>query len=86
MLRIKLVRSPIAANPRNRATIQALGLKKVNQVVEKEDNPSIRGMVRHVHTFLLIEDLATNTVVFDARKFRKHATRKDKKPSETTHQ
>jgi large subunit ribosomal protein L30 len=83
MLRIKLVRSSIGANERNRATIQALGLRKVNQVVEQEDVPSIRGMVHHVKEFLLVEDIENNTVVFDARTIRKHATRKSKKPSET---
>lgn len=83
MLRIKLVRSPIAASPRNRATIQALGLRKVNHSVEQEDVASIRGMVHHVKEFLLVEDTETNTVVFDARTIRKHATRKSKKPSES---
>jgi large subunit ribosomal protein L30 len=83
MLRIKLVRSPIAANPRNRATIQALGLTKVNQTVEKEDVPSIRGMVQHVKEYLLVEDTADNSVVYDGRTIRKHATRKSKKPSES---
>lgn len=83
MLRIKLVRSPIAANSRNRATIQALGLRKVNQTVEQEDVPSIRGMVHHVKEFLLVEDTESNAVIFDARTIRKHATRKSKKPSET---
>jgi large subunit ribosomal protein L30 len=86
MLRIKLVRSPIAAHWRTRATIQALGLRKVSQVIEKEDTPSIRGMAIRVKEFLIIEDLANETVVYDARTFRKHATRKDRKPSETTHQ
>jgi large subunit ribosomal protein L30 len=83
MLRIKLVRSPIAANWRNRATIQALGLRKINQTVEHEDNSSIRGMVQHVRDFLLVEDTANDTVISDGRSFRKHATRKSKKPSET---
>ncbi len=42
LLRIKLVKSLIGHNPRNRATVKALGLRKVNQVVEKVDNPSVR--------------------------------------------
>jgi len=40
MLRIKLVKSPIGHNTRNRRTIAALGLRKVHQVVELPDNPS----------------------------------------------
>lgn len=81
MLRIKLVRSPISELPRNRATIAALGLRKLNQIVEKEDTASIRGMIHHVKEFLVVEDTETNTVIFDARTLRKFATRKDKKPS-----
>lgn len=82
MLRIKLVRSPIAALPRNRATIAALGLRKLQMVVEHEDNSTIRGMIHHVKEFLVVEDLATNTVVYDSRNNRKFATRKSKKPPE----
>lgn len=48
MLRIKLVKSPIGNNIRNRRTVAALGLRKVHQVVEQPDNPSIRGMIQHV--------------------------------------
>lgn len=55
MLRIKLVRSPIGHTSKNRATIQALGLRKIRQVVEHDDNPSIRGMVHRVQSFLEIE-------------------------------
>lgn len=55
MLRIKLVKSPIANNPRNRATIQALGLRKVHQVVEHADTPSIRGMIHHAKHLLSVE-------------------------------
>lgn len=55
MLRIKLIKSPIAHTPRNRATIQALGLRKVHQVVEHDDTPTIRGMIQHVHPLLHVE-------------------------------
>jgi len=55
MLRIKLVKSTIGHNPRNRATVQALGLKRVRQVVEHADTPTIRGMIRHVHPLLSVE-------------------------------
>lgn len=85
MLRIKLTRSPIAAPRRTRATIQALGLRKISQVIEKENTESVLGMAWAVKEFLLIEDTEAGTVLYDARTFRKHATRKQKKPSETTH-
>jgi large subunit ribosomal protein L30 len=55
MLRIKLVRSTIAQNPRNIATVQALGLKKIGSIVEKEDNPSIRGMIHKIQHMVVVE-------------------------------
>ena len=85
MLRIKLTRSPIAAHWRTRRSIQALGLRKISQVLEKENTPDNLAQAWSVKEFLLIEDTEKGTVLFDARTFRKHATRKQKKPSETTH-
>jgi large subunit ribosomal protein L30 len=55
MLRIKLVKSPIGNNIRNRRTVAALGLRKVHQVVEQPDNPSIRGMIHHVQHMVTFE-------------------------------
>jgi large subunit ribosomal protein L30 len=55
MLRIKLVRSLIGNNKRNRATVAALGLRKMHQTVELPDNPSIRGMVHRVKHMLQID-------------------------------
>jgi large subunit ribosomal protein L30 len=55
MLRIKLTRSTVGHNPRNRATMKALGLRKIGKVVEHEDTPSIRGMIHHVKEMLHVE-------------------------------
>ncbi|CCQ93501.1 ribosomal protein L30 (BL27) [[Clostridium] ultunense Esp] len=44
-IKIKLVRSVIGRAEKHRKTIEALGLRKVGQVVEKEDTPQIRGMI-----------------------------------------
>lgn len=55
MLRIKLVKSPIGNTKNNRAIISALGLRKVQQVVEKEDTASIRGMVHKVKHMITVE-------------------------------
>lgn len=55
MLRIKLVKSPIANKPKNRATVRALGLRKMHQTVEHEDNPVIRGMIHRVKHLLTVE-------------------------------
>ncbi len=57
MLRIKLVKSPIGNNKRNRATVAALGLRKMHQVVEHNDTPTIRGMIHHVKHMLLVEEV-----------------------------
>lgn len=47
-IEIKLTKSPIGYNKRQKATVKALGLSKLNQVVKKEDTPTIRGMVTAV--------------------------------------
>ena len=44
-IKIKLVRSTIGRTEKHKRTIEALGLRKVGQVVEKEDTPQIRGMI-----------------------------------------
>ena len=47
-IKIKLVRSPICTPEKHKSVIRGLGLRKVNQVVEKPDNAGIRGMVAKV--------------------------------------
>ena len=47
-IKIKLVRSPICSPQTQKITVRGLGLRKVNQVVERPDNASIRGMVAKV--------------------------------------
>ncbi len=48
MIKIKLVKSPIGKPEAHRKTIEALGFKKIGQVVEKNDTPQIRGMIHQV--------------------------------------
>ncbi len=48
MLKIKLVKSPIGYKPKAKATIIALGLKRLNHTVLKSDTPQIRGMIKKV--------------------------------------
>ena len=56
-LKLQLVRSPIGSNARQRATVQALGLRRMHQVVEQVDSPVTRGMVRKVsHLVRIIEE------------------------------
>ncbi|MGB0916187.1 MAG: 50S ribosomal protein L30 [Flavobacteriales bacterium] len=47
-IKVKQVKSAINRPARQKKTLQALGLKKLNQVVEHEDNPAILGMVARV--------------------------------------
>ena len=44
-LKITLVNSPIGSNKKQKATLEALGLRKLNHAVVKDDSPEIRGMV-----------------------------------------
>lgn len=55
MLRIKLVKSPIGNTAQNRKTVKALGLRKLQHMVEHEDSASIRGMVHRVKHLLQVE-------------------------------
>jgi large subunit ribosomal protein L30 len=55
-MKVKLVKSTIGSLPKHKKTIEALGLKKIGQVVEKQDNPQMRGMVNQVcHLVEIVE-------------------------------
>ena len=56
-LKIELIRSPIGKIPKHRATVRALGLKKLHQVVVKDKNPMILGMVNAVGYMLHVEEV-----------------------------
>ena len=56
-LKIELVRSTIGKIPKHRATIRALGLKKMHQVVVHDKNPMILGMVKSVDYMLRVEEV-----------------------------
>ena len=53
-IKIQQVRSKIKSPKDQKLTLQALGLKKLNQVVEHNDTPQIRGMVEKVKHLLRI--------------------------------
>ena len=55
-LKITLKRSLIGAAPNQRGTVKALGLRKVNQTVEREDTPHVRGMIDRVSHMLQVEE------------------------------
>ena len=56
MIKIKLVKSPIGRPETHRKTIEALGLRKIGQVVEKNDTPQIRGMINQVNYMVEVID------------------------------
>ena len=56
-LKITLRRSLIGEKPKARATVESLGLKKINSSVERPDNESVRGMVHAVKHLLEVEEI-----------------------------
>jgi large subunit ribosomal protein L30 len=57
LLRIKQVRSPIGRPPNQHEVLRSLGLRRIHQVVERQDTPAVRGMVAKVpHLVELVED------------------------------
>jgi large subunit ribosomal protein L30 len=55
-LKITLVRSPIGYPKRQKGTIRALGLKKINHTVEHDDTPVIRGMIAKVNHLVVVDE------------------------------
>jgi len=47
-MKLKWVRSYIAAPLKHKKVVRGLGFTRLNQVIEREDSPSIRGMVKKV--------------------------------------
>ena len=56
-LRFTLVKSTIGAVPKNKKTVEALGLRKLNKTVEMPDNESVRGMIRQVRHMVKVEEI-----------------------------
>lgn len=56
VLRITLVRSPIGYDRRQRRTVRALGLRRLNHTVEQPDSPAVRGMLRAVEHLVRVEE------------------------------
>ncbi len=55
-LEITLTKSVIGAKPAQRKTVQALGLRKMNQMVEHQDNVAIRGMINKVSHLVTVSE------------------------------
>ena len=57
MLKITLVKSPIGAVPKNRATVEAMGLTKMNKSVVLPDNASTRGQIQQILHLIKVEEV-----------------------------
>jgi large subunit ribosomal protein L30 len=56
MLRVTLIKSPIGFPEPQKRTVRALGLNRMHQTVEHQDNPALRGMLNSVIHLLQIEE------------------------------
>jgi len=56
-LKITLVKSPIGAIPKQRKTVEALGLRKLNKTVEMPNNDAVKGMVKQVSHLVKVEEI-----------------------------
>lgn len=56
-IRIEQVKSPIGYNHKQREVLRGLGLRRIRHVVEREDSPAVRGMVRKIaHLVRIVEE------------------------------
>ena len=55
-LEITLTRSVIGRPGDQRETVKALGLRKMHQTVEQQDNPAIRGMINKVAHLVTVKE------------------------------
>ena len=55
-IKIQQIKSRIGAPKNQKRTLDTLGLRKLNHILEVEDNPSTRGMVQTVHHLVKIVD------------------------------
>jgi large subunit ribosomal protein L30 len=55
VIRVTLVRSPIGYTKDQRATANALGLRRLHQTVEHRDTPALRGMIQKIIHLVQVE-------------------------------
>ena len=56
-LKVTLIKSRIGTKPKQRGTLRALGLRRINHTVEHADRPEIRGMVAKVPHLVTVEEV-----------------------------
>ena len=55
-IKIQQIKSKIGYPVDQKRTLNALGLRKIGRIVEKEDSPALRGMIRKVHHLVTVID------------------------------
>ncbi|HSR21538.1 MAG TPA: 50S ribosomal protein L30 [Anaerolineales bacterium] len=55
-IRVTLVKSPIGFTRDQKATVRALGFRRLHQTVEHKDSPAVRGMLKKIVHLLRIEE------------------------------
>jgi len=55
-LRVTLVKSPIGYKKDQKATVRALGLRRMHQTVEHNDSPAVRGMLNKIYHLIKVEE------------------------------
>ncbi len=55
MVRVKLIKSTNGCQERHRLSVRALGLRKINDVRELKDSPSVRGLIAKVYYLVRVE-------------------------------
>ncbi|MGN1180748.1 MAG: 50S ribosomal protein L30 [Suilimivivens sp.] len=56
MLKITLVKSPIGAVPKQRATVESMGLRKLNKTIVLPDNAATRGQIQQIRHLVKVEE------------------------------
>ena len=56
MLKVTLVKSPIGAVPKHKATVQSMGLRKLNKSILLPDNAATRGQIQQIKHLVKVEE------------------------------
>ncbi|MFP4621377.1 MAG: 50S ribosomal protein L30 [Bacteroidales bacterium] len=56
-LKVTQIKSKIGSTKRQKRNLEALGIKRINHTVEKEDTPQIRGMINKVDHLVQVEEI-----------------------------
>lgn len=56
-IKVTLTRSPISSTWRQKEMVKSLGLRRMNQSIEHNDTPTIRGMIARVSHLLTVEEV-----------------------------